>query len=305
LIICPSCGSNFEGDLCVGCPSCGARAVGPPLAKAEHELRSYGRALGAAASGALMFAAFVGSVVVALVQYKLRFWTILFRLPTIVSAGEVAAWRLKWLVVPAAIVALWSGRLLIRSIKNSSTRFGGLRLARAGFVVSVAVTVLIATLIGITIPERLRRREDAIEAAIYARGYALHLALLRYRELHGTLPTPDDFSRELRTLPDPDGSIADALRYVDASGYQATSVLASAGKRKPLALRGGAALRNAPADSANAETPGVSFTIYELRLPSEHRLLSADDDFVMRDGLIMKASDPRPASSVSTRPSRP
>ena len=304
MIICPSCGSNFEGDLCVGCPSCGARAVGPPLAKAEHELRSYGRALGAAASGALMFAAFVGSVTVALVQYKVRFLTALFRLPTIVSAGEVAAWRWKWLVVPAAIVALWSGRLLIRSIKNSATRFGGLRLARAGFVVSVAVTVLIMTLIGITIPERLRQRQDAIEAGIHARGYALHLALLEYRELHGTLPTPDDFSRALRTLPDPDGSIAEALRYVDVSGYQATSVLASAGKRKPLALRGGA-LRNAPADSANSEAPGVSFTIYELRLPSEHRLLGTDDDFIMRDGLITKASDPQPASSASARPTRP
>jgi hypothetical protein len=304
LIICPSCGSNFVGDLCVGCPSCGARAVGPPLAKAEHELRSYGRALGAAASGALMFGAFVGSVVVALIQYKLHFWTIFLRSGTIVSAAEVAAWRLKWLVIPAAIVALWSGRLLIRSIKNSSTRFGGLRLARAGFVVSVAMTLVIATMIGITIPERLRQRQDAIEAAIRARGYALHLALLDYRELHGTLPTPDDFSRELRTLPDPDGSIADALRYVDASGYQATSVLASAGKRKPLALRGGA-LRNAPPASANADAPGVSFTIYELRLPGEHKLLGTDDDFIMRDGLIMKASDPPPSSSGATRPRRP
>jgi hypothetical protein len=301
LIICPSCGSKFVGDLCVGCPSCGARAVGPPLAKAEHELRSYGRALGAAASGALMFAAFVGSVIVALIQYKLRFWTIFFRSGTIISAAEVAAWRLKWLVVPAAIVALWSGRLLIRSIKNSATRFGGLRLARAGFVVSAAVTLLIATLIGITIPERLRQRQYAIEAAIYARGYTLHLALLEYRELHGTLPTTDDLTKELRTLPDPDGSIAEALRYVEASGYQATSVLASASKGKGLALRGGA-LRNAP-KTTNADPPGVSFTSYEWRLPSEHRLLSADDDFVMRDGLIVKASDP--GSSASTRPTRP
>jgi len=305
LIICPSCGSNFEGDLCVGCPSCGARAVGPPLAKAEHELRSYGRALGAAATGALMFAAFVGSVVVALVQYKLRFWTIFFRLPTIASASEVAAWRLKWLVVPAAIVALWSGRVLIRSIKNSSTRFGGLRLARAGFIVSVAVTLLIATLIGITIPERLRQRQDASEAGIHARGYALHLALLEYRELHGTLPTTDDLTKELKTLPDPDGSIAEALRYVEASGYQATSVLASAStKGKPLAARGGA-LRDAAATSTNANLPHVSFTIYELRLPSEHKLFGSDDDFIMRDGLIMKASDPPPATSASTHPGRP
>ncbi len=298
MIICPSCGSTFEGDLCVGCPSCGARAVGPPLAKAEHELRSYGRALGAAASGVLMSASFLGSVIFAWAQFK----GLPFTLSAIVTAGEVAAWRLKWLVVPAAFVALWSGSRLIRSIKNSSSRFGGLRLARAGFVASAAVTVLIATLIGITIPERLRARQDAIEAAIFARGYALHRAFLEYRELHGTLPT-ENYIKELRTLPDPDGSIAEALRYVDANGYQASSVLAAAStKVKPLVARG-SAFRNAPANSAIATDHGVvSFTIYELRLPSEHKLFSTDDDFIMRDGLITKASDPRPSSSAPTRP---
>ena len=44
MIICPSCGSGVRADLCLGCPSCGARAVGPPLARAEHELPSFGRA---------------------------------------------------------------------------------------------------------------------------------------------------------------------------------------------------------------------------------------------------------------------
>ena len=301
MIICPSCGSNFEGDLCVGCPSCGARAVGPPLAKAEHELRSYGRALGAAASGALMFAAFVGSVVVALVQYKLSFWTILSRSGTILSAGEVAAWRLKWLVVPAAIVALWSGRILIRRIKNSSTRFGGLRLARAGFVVSVAVTVLIATLIGITLPVRLERRQWASEAAINARGYALARALLEYRDLKGTVPTQEDLVKELSTLPDPDGSIAEALSNLDSTGYQASTLLAAASsKSKSLVPRGGA-IRNAATGGDSVTDRGVSFTSYKLRLSGADKILNTDDDVIVEDGLIRPASELSSPSSAKTR----
>ncbi len=300
MIICPSCGSNFEGDLCVGCPSCGARAVGPPLAKAEHELRSYGRALGAAASGALMFAAFVGSVIVALVQYKLRFWTILLRSGTIVSAGEVAAWRLKWLVVPAAIVALWSGRLLIRSIKNSSSRFGGLRLARAGFVVSATVTVLIVTLIGITVPVRLERRQWANEAAINARGYTLARALLEYRDLRGTVPTQEDLVKELGTLPDPDGSIAEALYNLDSTGYQASTLLAAAStKSKSLVPRGGA-IRNAATGADPVTDRGVSFTSYKLRLPGEDKILNTDDDVIIQDGLIRPVSELSSSSSART-----
>jgi hypothetical protein len=273
------------------------------LAKAEHELRSYGRALGAAASGALMFAAFVGSVIVALVQYKLRFWTILLRSGTIVSAGEVAAWRLKWLVVPAAIVALWSGRLLIRSIKNSSSRFGGLRLARAGFVVSAAVTVLIATLIGITIPVRLERRQWSIDAGYYAQAYTIQRALLEYRDLHGTLPSA---LVDLKELPDPDGAIAAALSHLDPNAYKATALLASATKTKARSIRVDA-FRNSPA-SPGADVllgNGLSFTNYELPLPGEDKILGTDDDFIMRDGLIIKASDLPAAKSAPTHPTRP
>ncbi len=295
MIICPSCGSNFEGDLCLGCPSCGARAVGPPLAKAEHELRSYGRALGAAATGALMAAAFLFATTIALVNTG----SISLRFSAIVSAGEVAAWRLKWLALPAAIVALWSGRRLIRSIKNSADKFGGLRLARAGFVVSSVVTVLIATLIGITIPVRLERRQWGIEAGYYAQAYTIQRALLEYRDLHGYLPAREDLIKELSTLPDPGGSIAEALRGLDSAGYNPTAVVAAASTRtKSPTLRGGA-LRNAP--STNIEPPNVSFTNYELRLPGEDKILGTDDDLIMRDGLILKVSDPRAASS----PNRP
>src|SRR5205807_8273543 len=124
-------------------------------------------------------------------------------------------------------------------------RFNGLRAARLGITAAAVVTILIATLISVTIPERFRQRQYAIEAAIYARGYTLHRAFLEYKELHGTLPTEkEDYIKELRTLPDPDGAIADALRFVDPNGYQASADPIASSKVKALVQRGGA-LRNA------------------------------------------------------------
>lgn len=291
--MCPACGSNVEGDLCLGCPSCGARAVGPPLAKAEHELPAYGRAVIAASNGAVMSAGFLAAAIVALAENKgawLRFWTI-------VNAGEVAAWRLKWVAFPVAIGVLWSGARMIGGIKKSGGRFAGLRAARIGFVASIVVTAMIATLIGMTIPVRLQRRQWAIDAAVYARAYTLHRALLQYRELKGTLPTDIRDLGDKSILSDPDGSIAEALRYVDSSAYQAAGpMLASVPtKAKPLALRGGA-LRNAAANT-NADPPGVSFTNYELHLSGEHRLFSTDDDFIVRDGVVTKTSETPPSSA--------
>ena len=290
MTICPSCGSNIYGDLCRGCPSCGGRAVGPPLAKAEYELRSYGRAVGVAASGALMFAGFLGSVIAVLIEFKpasVYLWTVLLQTSKLVTASETAAWRLKWFALPLAASILWSGRRLMGSIRRSQDRFGGLSLARAGFTTSAIVTISIAALIGVTIPERLRQRQYAIDAAVNARGYTLHRALLEYRELKGSYPTDIRELGDKSILPDPYGTIAEALNHVDATSYQPTATLAST-KVKPVVPRGGA-LRDA-ATTTNADSPGLSFTNYKLRLPSEHRLFSSDDDFVMEDGLIKKAS---------------
>jgi hypothetical protein len=246
-----------------------------------------------------MFAAFLGSVIVTLAQYKLTLWTILLRSGTILTAAEVAAWRLKWLAIPSAIIALWSGRLLIRSIKNSSDRFGGLRLARAGFVVSATVTVLIATLIGITVPLRLERRQWSIDAGYYAQAYTVQRALLEYRDLHGTLPSA---LVDLKELPDPDGAIAAALSQLDPAGYKATALLASATKTKPRSIRVGA-FRNSPASPADALLGnGLSFTNYDLRLPGEDKILGTDDDLIMRDGMVSRVSELSPASTHPTRP---
>lgn len=295
MIICPSCGSTVKADLCVGCPACGARAVGPPLAKAEHQLPSFGRASIVFAAGFGVLCVFLAMLIAVLVENKSwpRFWTL-------VSAGEVAAWRVKWPAIPILIALLIVSAKVTRSVKENPARFIGLKAARFGLLSAVAAAVLIATLVGITIPVRLERRQWGIEAASYARGYTLNRALLAYRDLHGTYPTdPDKFAEALQTLPDSDGSIADALRFVDPNGYEASAQLAAAPKQKPLILRG-AALRDGNA-TTSADPARVSFNTYRLRLPSEHRLFGSDDDYILQDGVIKKASEVASTSSTTSR----
>src|SRR5438067_1537880 len=147
MTVCPCCGFKFEGDLQRdGCKSCGARAVGPPLSRPAHELPFYGRAL---------------------------------------SAAETAAWRLKWIALPVILLTLWASSLICASIRRNPKRFAGSRIAHTGLTAAALVTVMIATFIGITIPERLRQRQLGLEAATSARLYTMHRAFLEYRALYG------------------------------------------------------------------------------------------------------------------------
>jgi type II secretory pathway pseudopilin PulG len=238
-----------------------------------------------AGSGLAVSGVFVASMIAALIE----FGAFPPRFGSIMAAGQVASWRLKWVMIPVAIIVLWGGARIIRSIKATPGKFIGLRAARMGFAASVLVTVMIGTLIGVTIPERLRQRDLSIEAKWTARAYTFHRAQLEYRELHGTLPTE---VKDLRTLPDSDGSIADALNFIDPNGYQAGSVLAAAStKSKPLVSRGSAIRNAAPGANATADHAGVSFTSYDLRLPGEDKILNTDDDFIVHDGVVTKVSD--------------
>jgi type II secretory pathway pseudopilin PulG len=277
--------------------------VGPPLAKPEHELPSFGRAVIAFVGGAVMMAIFFGSTVATLIENKslsIRFWKIGFW--TVVAAGETAAWRLKWLAVPVSVAVLWGGNVIVRSIRRNPEKFIGLRPARIGLSAAVTVLVLIAALIALTVPTRLRHRQWAIEAQTAARGYAIVRAMMTYRDLHGTFPSQDELIGSLSTLPDPDGSIADALHFVDANAYQSTTALASGPsvKARPMLARG-SALRNTQS-KANLDPQGVPFTSYRLRLLGEHRILSDADDIVIMDGVINQVSELPLPLNTSTRP---
>ena len=285
MTICPCCGYKFAGSLVVGCESCGAQSVGEALPRPENELPAFGRSLLLTVAGSLMLIAFVTQTIIALVQKaptSISFWSVL-------AAAETAAWRLKWIAIPVTILVLWAGRKLYRSIFDEPSHFCGLRYARAGLLTSLLVPALVLLLIGVTVPERLRNRQRAIDAGVHAQGYTIDRALLEYRIQFGTLPTD---LKDLTRLPDKDGSIAAALAGVDVTGYKATADLAALPAKKRPALRG-AVIMNASINSATDDLPseGVSFTNYELPLAGQDKLFGTEDDFIVRDGVITKASE--------------
>ena len=283
---CPCCGFKFHGALSSGCKQCGARAVGEPLPKPARELPSYGRALVLAVSGSLVVLVFVTQTLVAFFQRSegWGFWNW-------VAAGETAAWRLKWVSIPLLFTILWIGRKLYRSILAQPKRFCGLKYARRGLLASSVVTLLIALLIGITVPARMHQRRLSKEAGIRAQGFAIELALTQYKIKYKTYPA--DLKSLQDRVPDPDGTLAAALLNLDPNSYHPSADVAINTTDKKSRRMGGSAIRKVGFSPDVDDTPsgGLSFTNYALVLPGEDKIYGNEDDWIVRDGMIMKQSE--------------
>ena len=285
MTICPCCGFKFAGLMADGCGSCGAQSVGEALPRPENELPAFGRSLLLTVAGLLMLLAFLTQTIIALVQKapaSIGFWSV-------VAAAETAAWRLKWIAIPVTILVLWAGRKVYRSMLDEPSRFCGLRYARSGLLTSVLVPALILLLIGVTVPERLRQRQDRIDAEVRAPYLTFARAQKEYEIQFGTVPTdPRDLSR----LPDKDGSIAAALEQIDLRRYTATADVAALPAKKSRPIRG-AVIRDAALVSTTDDlsSEGISFTNYELPLAGADKLFGTEDDLVLIDGVIWKASE--------------
>lgn len=280
-VVCPCCGHEFAGDLYAGCAACGARAVGEPLSRPLRELPSYMPAFFVCVAGALLLTVFVACTITALLEHGSLFHT---SFSAIADAAETAAWRMKYAALPASVAALWMALRAHTRVRRFPLRFAGIRLAHAGIAGSALALLLIAMSIGVTVPERLRRRQLGITAASNAQLWTLNRALREYRAIHGTLPT---YLHSLHNIPDADGSIAAALLVADPGGYKPTSVQA----RLPKRLRSlrGAALRTISATNMDdLPDEGLTFTNYELTLPGADNILGTPDDVTMRDSVIIE-----------------
>ena len=292
MTICPCCGFKDVESLMHGCEQCGARAVGEALPKPANELPSYGRALILVVSGSLLVLIFLSQTIIALIQRSTDSLGKVYQFWTWIAAGETAAWRLKWVSIPVVFFTLWFGLKLYKSIRLQPERFCGLKYARRGLMASALVGLLMASLIGITIPARLRQRRLAIEAGYQAQAYALEVALQRYKNLHKRVPDKSTVVEELSSLPDPDGMIASALKDFDAKGYEPHGEVAAVATQKDPNLRG-LIIRKASFITPTDDSPpaGLAFTDYDLRLPGEDKIWGNEDDLVRRDGMIMKQGD--------------
>jgi len=239
-----------------------------------------------AAGGSLVVMVFVVQILIAFFQrspdsYGFWHW---------VAAGETAAWRLKWISIPVLIATFWLGRKLYRSMLLQPKRFCGVKYAHAGLVASATVVMLIALLIGVTVPARLEHRKLAKEAAIRAHGYKIEEALAEYRIKYKTYPA---YTKHLlERLSDPDGTLAAALANVDPNAYRPSADVAAVAAEKSRTLRG-SVIRKASLSSATDDTPagGLTFTNYVLRLPGEDKITGNDDDWIVYDGIVRKLSD--------------
>jgi type II secretory pathway pseudopilin PulG len=235
-----------------------------------------------AVSGSLVVLVFLVQTIIAFFQSasdSFGFWTW-------VAAGETAAWRLKWISIPVLIAILVLGRKLYQSVRLQPEKFCGLKYARRGLLASSIVVLLIALLIGVTVPARLRHRHLAKEAAIRAQIYTFEHALLEYRLKYRSLPP--DYQTLLERVPDPDGT----LRNLNPKGYFSWADVAAVSTEKSTSLRG-SVIRKASLSSATDDTPtgGLAFTNYVMRFPGEDKILGTDDDWIGRDGVVMKLSD--------------
>lgn len=288
MTICPCCGFKFNGVLTDGCSQCGARAVGVALPKPAHELPSYGRSLILSVFGSLTVLVFLVQLIIAMFSRSAKafgFWSF-------VAAAQTASWRLKWVAIPTMMLTIWVGRKLYRSIQHNPDRFCGLKYARRGLVASATVIGLIAILIGVTVPARLRQRAMRLEAAQQVHGLVIDRALFEYQLRYKTLPDQSAVKAELAKLPDPDGSLAAALEVLDPSGYQPTAVSAAVSPNKSTDLRSPGFRRASLTSATDDATPaGITFTRYDLRLPGEDKILGNEDDWVAKDGVVMRLAD--------------
>jgi hypothetical protein len=297
-----------------GCLSCGAYSVGEPLPRPERELPSYARSLVLTVTGTLMVLVFSVETIVALAARATRgatsnlaaFSMIPLDFWSLVAAAETAAWRLKWVMIPVTLLVVFVSRRIYRSMQVEPARFCGQRIALRGYVASLAIPLLVLILIGVTVPERLHQRQLGIRAGINANIYRTDRALVEYRAKFGTLPSD---LKDLSRLPDADGSLAAALKNIDASGYTVNSEVAAVPTKKPRPLRGAVILNASVAPAGDdALSGGLSFTNYELPLAGPDNLKGTEDDLIVRDGVMFKVSElPRrgPSTNSATQPRRP
>ena len=207
-----------------------------------------------------------------------------------VAAAETAAWRLKWISMPVMFVALWFGAKLYRSIRQEPERFCGLTYARSGLVASATVAMLIALLIGVTVPARLRQRELAKEAKYKAAYHTFEAAALEYKQRYHTYPA--NFQDLRARIPDQYGTLQEALALLDPNGYEprAAEMAVATEKSRPLP---GLAIRKVSLSTPDDDIPagGLAFIKFDLRMPGEDKILGNEDDWVARDGSLRRWSD--------------
>lgn len=255
-MICPCCGQTRE-TRSLECASCGARQVGPPLMPPDVLLPKLGLPLAAATCAGLIVAAFLALWLVGndmkvgrvLLVYALgdstEFTKELLRNNPKLMAYRIfsfdaykAALIVSFGAIPLSVLGMWLARKGKRLSALSPAHYGGARLARFSFAMTLCLFAIFCAVAVVAIPDAIARGRARRIAATNVEMYRQAATLRQYLQEYGAYPAEAaDLSRinadtELKTdywenplayEPIPDGVIASRGAAISFSSYKLVS----------------------------------------------------------------------------------
>jgi hypothetical protein len=279
-MICPCCGESREISSSE-CASCGAKQVGPPLARPDVLMPKLGQSFAALACGVMVIIAFL--LIWALkedvkVGRVLLVWTLGdgYELTKKLLEADAHlpyyriftynAYRLAFdfsiAAIPLSVAGIWLARRALRLIKSDSASFGGIRVARASYCLSIGLLVVFSAVSVSSIPRWLATRRAQRIAATHALMYELHArGLQRYYKEYGAYP----------------GELTDLSR-VSASGSPQSDYWEQNFEYKPVGV-------------IASKGSAISLSDYKLVSAGPDGRFGTEDDIIMIDGVIVESQD--------------
>jgi hypothetical protein len=279
-MICPCCGESREISSSE-CASCGAKQVGPPLARPDVLMPKLGQSFAPLACGVMVIIAFL--LIWALqedvkVGRVLLVWTLGdgYELTKKLLEGDAHlpyyriftynAYRLAFdfsiAAIPLSVAGIWLARRALRLIKSDSASFGGIRVARASYCLSIGLLVVFSAVSVSSIPRWIATRRAQRIAATHALMYELHArGLQRYYKEYGAYP----------------GELTDLSR-VSASGSPQSDYWELNFDYKPVGV-------------IASKGSAISLSDYKLVSAGPDGRFGTEDDITMIDGVIVESQD--------------
>jgi hypothetical protein len=279
-MICPCCGESREISSSE-CASCGAKQVGPPLAKPDVLMPKLGPSFAALACGVMVIIAFLlawASDNDVRVGRVLLVWTLGdgYELTKKLLEADAKlpyyrifafdAYRLannfSIVAIPLSLAGIWLARRALRLIKSDSASFGGVKVARASYCLSICLLIVFGAVSVSSIPRAIATRRAKRIAATRALMYELHArGLQRYYKEYGAYP----------------GELADLSR-VNASGTPQSDYWERNFEYKPVGV-------------IASKGSAISLSDYKLVSCGPDGEFGTEDDITMIDGVIVESQN--------------
>lgn len=279
-MICPCCGGNREISSSE-CVSCGAKQVGPPLARPDVLLPKLGPSFAALACGVVVIIAFLMAWIFiddAKVGRVLLVWMLgdgyeltkkLLEADAKLPYYRIFAFNaydravnFSIVAIPLSLAGIWLARRALRLIKSDSASFGGIRVARASYCLSIGLLIVFSAVSVSSIPRAIATRRAKRMAATRALMYGLHArGLQRYYKEYGLYP----------------GELADLSR-VNASGTPQSDYWEHNFEYKPVGV-------------IASKGSAISLSNYKLVSAGPDGRFETKDDIIMIDGVIVESQN--------------